>query len=62
MAGKLEGPSEEEIRDNGDRGRRVGLEPLDYWDLKLRESADEGIVSSVAELPDVFDAGRDLGV
>lgn len=59
---ELVSPSEEEIGDEGHRGVRVGLEPLDDWGLEFGECGDEGVVSGVAEFTDVFCTGGDVGV
>lgn len=40
----------------------MGLEPLDYRVSELRQSADYGGVSGVAEISDVFDAWGHFGV
>lgn len=59
VVGQVVGPAEEEIREDGHRGVVVGLEPLDYWVLELREGYNHRNVAGVAEILDVFDAGGD---
>lgn len=55
-------PSEEEIGDEGDRGVRVGGEPLNNLWFEFRECVDEGVVSGVADITDVFCTGGDVWV
>lgn len=53
------GPAEEEIGEEGCRGVRVGVEPLDYGVLEFAESCHDWDVSMVADVLDVLDARRD---
>lgn len=62
LRGELVSPAEEEIGDEGCRGVRVGGEPVDYLGLEFGEGIDEGVVSGVADLTNVFCSGGDFGV
>lgn len=53
------GPAEEEIGEEGRRGVRVGVEPLDYGVLEFAQSRHDWDVSMVSDVLDVLDAGRD---
>ena len=52
----MQGLAEEEVRDDGHRGRRVGVEPPEKRNMELVQGGNDGYVSSVADVPDVFDA------
>lgn len=62
LGGELVSPSEEEIGDEGHRGVRVGGEPLDNGLLEFGECIDEGVVSSVADLTEIFCTCRNVWV
>lgn len=52
-------PPEEEIGEEGGGGIRVGGAPLDYGISELTEGGHDGDVAVVADIFDVFDAGRE---
>lgn len=47
-------PTKEEIRDECNRGIRVGVKPVDNWSLEIGEGVNERIVSSVTDMTDIF--------
>lgn len=51
------GPAEEEIGEDGNRWIRGGVEPVDDWVLELGECVDDGKISMVSDVFDVFYAG-----
>lgn len=59
LVGEVMGPAEEEIRDYGDRRRRMGVEPLEDGVVKLGESVDEGKVAMVADVLEVLNPRRE---
>lgn len=62
LGGELVSPAEEEIVDEGCRRLRVCGEPVDYLGLEFGEGIDEGVVSGVADLTNMFYSGGDFGV
>lgn len=56
------GPAKEEIREEGNRGLRVGLKPLDYLMVEFTEGVDDEDISGISNVLDVFDGGRERGV
>lgn len=47
-------PTKEEIRDECNRGVRVGVKPVDDWSLEFGEGVNERIVSGVTDITDIF--------
>lgn len=62
LVGELQSPTQEEIGDDGNRWVSVGLEPLDNWVAELGQGVDDGDVASVADVPDVLYAWREVRV
>lgn len=62
LVGELLSPAEEEFGEEGRRGIRVGGEPVDYLGLEFGEGVDEGVVSGVANLTNVFCSRGDFRV
>ena len=58
MAGQLRSPPKEEIGNDGNRGIRVGLEPLNNGILKFGQGTDEGVVTGVADISNILYTGR----
>ncbi|KAI4314040.1 hypothetical protein L6164_026983 [Bauhinia variegata] len=62
LVGELQGPSQEEIGDEGNGRRRVRLEPVDNRILEFRQGVDDGVVSFVADFSDVLYTRGQFGV
>lgn len=60
--GESKSPTEEEIRDDGNRWVRMGVEPLDNMFLEVGQGVDDGNMSVVSDVSGVFDTGRQVRV